>query len=169
MPMVAIICAWCGAESQKREADVRRANEAGRNVYCDRVCAGKARRKWKTDDDKKSEKREYDKRYRAKNADRIKAKKREWFQRTYDPAKAAIARKANMQRHAEYCRQPEYVKWKKQYDREYRAKKFYGEFWECHVLSMEIRDAVLDRSTAYQVRLDNDTFNKSQRRKRDAR
>ena len=63
------------------------------------------------------EKRLYDAAYRKKNLAMLKAKKRAYFKRTYDPVKAAIGRKARMARHVAYCRRPEYREWKRAYDK----------------------------------------------------
>lgn len=49
----------------------------------------------------KNAKAEYDRQYRKKNRARIKANKAAYFQRTYDPVKAAKERKKNMAAHKE--------------------------------------------------------------------
>jgi hypothetical protein len=38
----------------------------------------------------------------------LKAKKRAYFERTYDPRKAAVERKKRMHLHVAYCREPRY-------------------------------------------------------------
>ena len=86
---------------------------------------------------KKQRKAAYDREYRKKNRAMLKAKKAAWFQRTYDPVKAAKDRKKTMPKHVEYCRQPEYKAWKKKYDKQRRSKK-YGEFAEAHALLVEL-------------------------------
>ena len=96
-------------------------------------CSGLGRRKNKTDGQKKQEKRLYDMEYRAKNREMLKRKKRAYFQRTYDPAKAAIERKQGMPQHLEYCRRPAYKEWKRDYDRRLRARE-YGPFADAHML-----------------------------------
>jgi hypothetical protein len=68
-----------------------------------------------------SEKRIYDAAYRKKNRAKLKAIKRLYHKRTYDPVKAAIERKAKMKNHVEYCRRPEYKKYKSKYDAKRRA------------------------------------------------
>ena len=79
----------------------------------------------------KKEKAAYDREYRKKNLAWIKAKKADYFQRTYDPVKAAKERKKRMPEHVEYCRQPKYRAYKRKYDRKRRASKF-GEFAEAY-------------------------------------
>ena len=83
-------------------------------------------------DDKKA-KAEYDRKYRARNRKRLKAEKAAYFQRTYDPAKAAVERKKRMSKHVEYCRQPEYKAWKKKYDKKRRLARF-GDFKEAYAV-----------------------------------
>src|SRR5258708_23138469 len=81
--------------------------------------------------------------YREVNRERLRAEKAAYFQRTYDPVKAAVERRKIMPRHVEYCRQPEYVAWKRGYDRTYRAKKDFGPFWEAALLVEDIGNEVL--------------------------
>ena len=85
----------------------------------------------------KTMKAEYDREYRKKNHDLLKKKKHEYFKRTYDPVKAAVERKKNMPRHLEYCRQPKYKAYKRNYDKEYRSEE-YGEFGEAHKALVEL-------------------------------
>jgi hypothetical protein len=85
----------------------------------------------------KEAKAAYDREYRRKNRARLKAQKAAYFQRTYDPVKAAKERKKKMPQHVEYCRQPEYKAWKKKYDKQRRSKKF-GDFAEAHTLLVEL-------------------------------
>ena len=102
--------------------------------------------------EKKRLKAEYDSEYRKKNRAILKAKKAAYFQRTYDPAKAAVERRKTMARHVEYCRQPEYKKKKFAYDRQREAAE-YGEFAECReilkVLMKEIKRQEPDRFERY--------------------
>lgn len=72
-------------------------------------------RRWKTIEEKIALKAAYDRDYRKKNAVRIKADHAAYFQRTYDPVKAAIERKKKMPVHVEYCRQPIYRAYKQGY------------------------------------------------------
>lgn len=101
--------------------------------------------------DKKA-KAEYDRKYRKRNKERIKANHAAYFQRTYDPKKAAIKRKKTMPRHVEYCRQPEYKKKKKKYDRE-RREAVFGEFKDAYAvllaLKKEIKKQMPDRFERY--------------------
>lgn len=159
-------CAHCAAEFQIERGALNRANRRGAKVYCNRTCSGLGRRDKRTDAEKKQAKAEYDRKYRDRNREMLRRKKAEYFQRTYDPEAAAIERKERSKYHAEYCRRPEYRAWKKQYDRQYRAKKFYGEFWESFLLSLDIREHCLSAMSDHEIRSDKDGINKTQNRRR---
>lgn len=167
MALMVIICPECGENAKKEIGAVNRAKRNGLAVYCSRECSGLAHRKHKTDEQKKEEKRLYDMKRRSEMRDEIKAKKRAYHLRTYDQEKARVYRKARSQQHAEYCRRPEYREWKAEYDRKYRAEKHYGEFAECFMLVMDIRDECLDRMDDHEIRKIKGTMNKKQERRRD--
>lgn len=168
MAKVLIECSYCKAKTQKERAHVNRSIKDGYLLFCGTECFGKFHRVNKPTEQKKSEKRDYDKQYRLKNKEKLKVKKSDYFKKTYDPDKARIERKKRMPAHVEYCRRPEYRLWKKEYDKTHRAKKNYGEFWEAFLLTMDIREECLSRQSDYEIRLSNGTLSKNQRRKRDA-
>lgn len=165
--MKAFICAHCGKESSRHNSDVNRAVRKNAPLFCGKVCFGLSRRQQKTKADRVEEKRLYDIQYREKNRKLLKAKKAAYFQRTYDPAQAALERKLRMPRHVEYCRRPAYRAWKRDYDRQYRAVKEYGEFADCFLLVMDIRAECLSQMSDYEIRLSKGTLNKATQRKRD--
>ena len=115
----------------------------------------------------KEEKRLYDIEYRKRNKDILRAKKAAWFQRTYDPVEAAKKRKARMPYHVEYCRQPEYKRWKRAYDMAYRARRQFGEFWESAIILQDLENEILSRVSRYEIGLMNETINKTQKRRRE--
>lgn len=160
-------CAHCGKPHGKSTSAINRAAKISAPLYCDKVCAGIGRRKHKTKAQKVSEKAAYDAQYRIDMAAILKAKKAAYFQATYDPKAAAIVRKARMPYHVEYCQQPEYRKYKRKYDMQYRAKRLFGEFWEAALLVNEIHDAVLQRATWTEIATAKGTLNKWQQRRRD--
>jgi len=121
----------------------------------------------KTDAQKKAEKRAYDMENRRKNKAAFKAKKAAYFRATYDPEKARIERKKRAPQHAEYCRRPAYKKWKRQYDSEYRAKQF-GAFAEAYKLAIELSREIKTRTNDYEIRIQNQTYGKAQKRDREA-
>lgn len=167
MAMGRIICPKCGAEVLKPNSAINRAARAGLAIYCSRECAGIARRREITTQDKKAEKRLYDMERREKNREKITAQKAAYYREHHDREKERIERKKRSAQHAEYCRRQEYREWKAEYDRKYRAEKFYGEFAECHLLVMSIRDECLERMDDTEIRLTKGTMNKKLQRRRD--
>lgn len=163
-----IQCAHCGIEADKPAGYVNRARTLERRIFCSRVCSGLARRQWKAKDQKVAEKAAYDALYREKNRTKLKAKKAAHYRANPNREREKAYREANMQRHVEYCRRPEYRAAKKVYDRQYRAEKFYGELAEAFVLTLEIRDAALEKAGGdYELRLMKGTLNKAIKRRCD--
>ena len=166
--MITITCPQCGSTATKAAGSVNRSRAKGAPVYCGKECAGIARRKPPVpDSERKALKAEYDREYRSKNKAILKAKKADYFRRTYDPVKAAAHRQTRMAAHVEYCRRPEYRAKKREYDRRHRAEKFYGEWAECFLLTQDIRNECLEQASDYEIRLAAGTLSKSQQRKRD--
>ncbi len=165
--MISVKCAQCGTERRMYVGHVNRAQKNGNRLFCSRECSGVARRKFKSDEQKKAEKKAYDAEYRVRDVEGRKAKKADYYQRTKDREKEARIRKERMPKHVEYCRRPEYVAWKREYDRQYRAKADYGEYWEAFILALDIRRECLSQMTDTEIRMQNGTFGKSQKRKRD--
>ncbi len=163
----AIYCDYCTARIFKPNNYINRAKREGKNLYCDKKCAGLGRRDKRTDAEKKKDKREYDLIYRKENLERITQEKREYFKRTYDPEKAKKERKKNMARHIEYCRQPWYREWKRNYDRKYNAKQSYGEFHEAALVLRDIEQEV-DKRMDWDTRAAmKGTLNKKLQRRRE--
>lgn len=136
-----ILCPACGKKSWRENGAINRARKQGVPIYCNRKCSGMARRKEHPKTPRnpnfKAMKAEYDREYRKKNREALRKKKHDYFKRTYDPAKAAVKRKQRMPYHVEYCRQPKYKAYKRNYDTEYMAKE-YGEFGEAHKALVEL-------------------------------
>lgn len=93
---------------------------------------------------KKEVKRLYDIEYRRKNLESIKEKKRKYNSSPAGRAMQKRQREKQKSNHLEYCRTEEYRKYKKQYDEKNRAKKMYGEFWECMILVEKISQKVIE-------------------------
>lgn len=161
--IITLQCQWCGDPFKRRLAHFVR---SGPNAYCSRECAGYGRRKEKSDAQKRAEKSEYDSQYRQEKRAIIKARKAEYFQRTYDPQKAAVERKKRMPYHVEYCRRPEYRAKKHEYDIHYNAKRAFGPFGEAFVILNQLDAAIKSRMSKYEIRIQQKTLNKSQQRKR---
>ena len=164
---IAIVCARCGAKGTRAASEINRARRLGAPLYCTRRCAGLARRKHKTKAQKIKEKRLYDIEYRKRNLARLLAQKRDYFKRTYDPAKAAIARKKRMHLHVAYCQRPEYKKWKQQYDRQFRSKKNFGPFAEAAMLVVDLNREIKGRMSNHEIKWKNKTCNKATFRDRE--
>lgn len=160
-------CTHCGLYGLKQRGEINRAAKAGLSLYCDRTCSGRGRRKHISDAEKVSRKAEYDRQRRIDLADRLRVEKAAYFQRTYDPVKAAVERKAKMPRHVEYCRQPRYRKWKADYDKKYLARKQYGPFGEAAILLNQLETEVLSRASRLEISTTNGTLNKKQSRRRE--
>lgn len=160
-------CAYCKKVGDKPSGEVNRARAAGLNQYCNRRCSGLGRRDGKTKAQRVEEKRLYDIEYRASNLAMLKAKKRDYHRRTYDPAQAAVVRKKRMPLHVEYCRKPAYKAWKREYDRRHRASEF-GEFAEAYMLTIDLNREIKGRKTNAEIKFENGCTNKSQRREREA-
>lgn len=135
-----IICAYCKKESEKLSGCVNRAKRLGLNIYCSRICSGLGRRVERTEEQKKQIKSEYDKQRRKELHNLISEKKKAFFKKDYteNPEKYRAWRKKRSPKHSEYCRQPEYKKKKVEYDKQHRAKKYYGEYAESFLLIMDI-------------------------------
>ncbi len=70
-----------------------------------------------------------------------------------------------MPKHVEYCRRPEYKKWKQGYDRQYRANKF-GEYAEAYLTLRQLEILIHETTTKYDTKLENQTLNKALKRRR---
>jgi hypothetical protein len=175
MALSAFTCAQCGSVAEQQSGAINRARSKGAPLYCDRACAGLARRKPpRTADERKAEKRAYDQQYRTANRDILKAKKHAAYVASYDPEQAREYRKTRMQWHVEYCRRrmadPEYRKAKRKYDQNYRAIRTYGPAAECFVALIQLEREIRNRQDGYTIRQANGTLNKHQERRRsDAR
>jgi hypothetical protein len=169
MKMVALTCPVCGSLHEKAASHVNRSNKNGWGIYCGKSCSSIARKKNKSVAQKREEKRVYDeKRRNGERREEILAKKRDYHKRTYDPIKAAKYRKLRMQYHVEYCRSHEYKEYKSKYDKEYKAKKKYGDFWESAVLANEIRRYVVDKCGGpYEVNYAKGRYGRSQKARRE--
>ena len=161
-----ITCAFCKKEAMVEAGAVNRARKAGLSLYCSRECSALGRRKHKSIAQRRAEKAAYDEEYRAKNAAMLKAKKAAYFALTYDPVTAAVDRQKTMARHVEYCRQPAYRAYKREYDRHYRAETEYGPFAEAFLALTDLQNEIDARSSDYEIRQQSGTFGKAQKRKR---
>lgn len=156
-------CSFCGKKTNKSIGHINRAKKIGLKIYCNRKCFGLSKRKNKSIDQKKREKAEYDKKYREKNKELLKQKKAEYFKKHYaeNPESYRERRKKKYKKHLEYLSTEKYKLWKKEYDKNHRAKIKYGDYWECSILLNEIGSIVPSKKTKYDLGL----INKSTKRK----
>lgn len=161
-------CNHCKKPIFKPISAVNRAAREGRPLYCNRECAGLGRRLKKppTAEERKEAKRLYDANRRLVLADRIKAEKRAYYQANRDPDRERAYRKTRMPYHVEYCRRPEYRAYKATYDRQYLARKQFGEFADAALILRDIEAEISSRMTRTEIYQVNGTLNKTQVRKR---
>lgn len=159
-------CAHCGKAGFKPAREITRHEKNGMRLFCNRECFGLDRRIGRTKEEKRALKSAYDAGRRLKLAERLKAEKRAYYLRTYDPAKAAVERKAKMPRHVEYCRRHEYRAKKAVYDRRHRAQQGYGEFAEAFLVLLDLETEIAARASRYDIDMAKGALNKKKRRSR---
>lgn len=169
MATISLICPVCKKQYEKSTGHYNRAVKLNAKMYCSKSCFSVGRKlefdkHLKTPEQLKAEKSEYDKKYREKNLEAIKQRKKEAFQKDYkaNPEKYRLERQRRMKSHVEYCRQPEYKAYKKEYDHRYRLELRYGEFWE----AASVLVALNNELDSKQIKIDNGIINKSRKRKR---
>jgi hypothetical protein len=156
-------CGYCGAVVPQPQRAIRRAIREGKPLYCDRECAGLARRV--SVEQKKEAKRLYDAQRRVERAAELRAEKAAYYQRTRDPVKEREVRRKNMGRHVEYCRRPEYRAYKADYDQQYRANE-YGEFAEAYLLLLDLEREIRSRASSYERRKARGYYTRSAQQRR---
>jgi len=159
-----ITCSNCGVKKDRPTGDVNRAKKEGRKLYCSRKCSGIANRSHKSKEQLIEEKRIYDAQYRQREG--FKEKARANWAKNYDPVKAAVYRKKRMHKHIAYCRTPEYKKWKSDYDKKYRAKKQFGNYYESALLLIQINTEIRKKESFTERATNKGTLNKWQTRRR---
>lgn len=163
------LCSYCGAAVQQKTSAINRAHKEGRPLYCNRTCAGLARRlpEPKTPEQKKEEKRQYDAKRRAEKHAELCAKKRADYYANHERRKAehAAYRAKHMDRHVAYCRQPEYKAKKTAYDRERRLAE-YGPFADAVRLLEELEAEIRTRASAYEIRVANGYYTRNAQKRR---
>jgi hypothetical protein len=162
-----IVCAHCGQPALLKASAINRAAKHGARLFCSRACAGLARRKHKSREQKVAEKAAYDLEYRERNKARIKAQKAAAYRANPNRERERAYRQANRARHVEYCRRPQYRKWKANYDRQHRAQKDFGPFAEAALVLRDLEIEISSRATRTEIYAANGTLNKSLKRRRD--
>jgi len=159
-----IRCAQCGKWTEKSTGHANRARKLKARMFCSRKCFGLFWRSNKTNEEKKAEKAAYDKKYNRKNQDWRAFQNAFWFVWDYqkNAEKYRQWRRRRMKAHVDYCRRPEYKKWKKKYDESHMAAKKYGDFAEAALILKKL-EGMIDRQRA---RIDKDCHNKTKKRKK---
>lgn len=143
-------CQQCGRRFSRVLAYLtyRRKHGLGDRLFCGLKCFGLSRRTHKSKAQRVADKAEYDRLYRERNREMLKAKRHAYFKRTYDPAKAAKERQHKMAWHVEYCRRyysdPANKAHKVAYDAARRSAK-YGDYAEAHLVALELKKELLRR------------------------
>lgn len=159
-----VVCSYCGKEIEKATGLVNRARKMGLHLYCNRGCAGLAKRATVilSESEKKEAKRLYDIEYRKKNKALLKVKKAEYFKKDYaaNPDKYREKRKNRAGQRKKYLSTEKYKEYKRKYDARYRAEINYGPFAEAFLILNQL-ESIIDRS---ETRIDKDCHNKKQKR-----
>lgn len=159
--MIKCKCGYCGNGIEKQTGHYNRAIKLGLKVYCDRKCFGLGKRIEKSSEQKKKEKAEYDKTYRA-TSPTLKKRKADFHKKTYNPQRQKEINRQRYPSHLEYLRQPKYRDYKKRYDQKYRTNKLYGEFAEAAIILAELERLLPSK----QIKYDNGVTIKKQSQKR---
>lgn len=173
MALVAFNCAHCGCQTAKEAGLVNRARRLGAPLYCGKVCSGQARRISRTPEERKALKADYDRKRREELGEALLAEKRAAYHAAVaaDPvghrAKEREQRKRRSAQHVEYCQRPEYRKWKQKYDRQYRARKEFGDFGEAAIVLNDLIAEINSRTTRTEIYRQNGTLNKWIARRRE--
>lgn len=145
-------------------------------VFCGQRCFGLSRRKPKPPKaERRAKKAAYDLIRRTLLADEMRAEKREYHKRTYDPVKARKVRLARAAWHLEYCRKyyadPKRKAAKVRYDQRRRSAMF-GQFAGAHRLLVKLKKEICkrqpDRYERAKARGYYNNLRTTQERKRDA-
>jgi len=161
------LCRHCGTEVQQAQRAINQALREGKPLYCNRTCAGLSRRLVMppSEEERRAKKAAYDARRRELLADRLKAEKAAYYQRTRDPVKERAVRKERMHLHVEYCRRPEYKAKKQSYDKARRLAG-YGAFADTAALLEELEREIRERATAYEVRVQQGYYTRDAQKRR---
>lgn len=160
------ICPQCAAAFAAATGRANWADSIGAPLYCGRACAGLARRSEpKTAEQKKAEKAAYDRGYRKRYTEALKAYKALYYQEFRDREKERAARQARMPQHVAYCRRPEYRAKKHEYDLR-RNSDEYGEFAEAHRLLIDLEKEIRSQATAYERRVANGYYTRNAQKRR---
>lgn len=157
--LINIECSHCGKTIKKSIGHINRAKKIGLKLFCNKRCFGLSRRSNETIKERKFIKAIYDQlltlSMTEEDGELELLQKMVYFQMDYaaNPEKYRKERRRKQASHNEYCRQPEYKKWKKEYDEKYRAKKSFGAYWEAAILLKNLDNEIDYRESKRQNKL----------------
>lgn len=171
MALSLIECFLCGRWHEKENGHINRSMRIGAPVFCSKLCKSQIRnlqskRCRKSKQQLMVEKRQYDVTYRQKNKEKIATRKKKYHLKSYNKEKEALKRKTDKYRakHRKYLSTDKYKAWKHKYDRKYRCKNEYREFWEAASLLIDIDNKL--KPKRYEIDLKLNRFNKAKQRRR---
>lgn len=144
-----------------------RAMKANAKTYCGKACFYLDRKgTGKPAEQKKKEKAEYDRIYRA-SSPTLKQRRAAWFKKDYEanPEKYRNVRQSRYAEHLKYIQSDKYKAWKSEYDKKYLAKKQFGVYWESALLLNELEEFLLNKRPDG-IKFQMGITNKTQKRKR---
>ena len=165
------LCAFCGAPVQQKVGSINRALKERKPLYCDRVCAGLARRNGLSPPERVAAKAAYDAARRDRLGEVLLEKKRAAYYVDHQLSleRSAAQRKKPQRRryHNEYCRTPDYRATKHDYDvRRYATQAFGEEFAEAALALRSLQLDVDTRITRTEVYAEHGRLNRATQEKR---
>lgn len=167
-----LICCYCDRTFKVKENNIGQRNKSirfGLPIYCNIKCAGLGRRSKETPEQKRNIKSWYDMFLRESMTEDEKIFESfaglVYFHMDYKahPAKYKEQRNKRMPKHIEYCRQPDYKKYKMAYDEKYHAKNKYGEYWEAAIALKNLDKEIDFRESKRQNKIYNKSTTKRKR------
>lgn len=158
-------CPRCGIDFLTKAGRFNKAEKISAPLYCGKECASASRRVERTEEEKKALKAAYDREYRKRDPEAMKAYKALYYQETRDPERERAIRRAKMPQHVEYCRRPEYKAWKHEYDIQKNAQE-YGEFADAWRLLLDLEKEIRSQATAYERRVANGYYTRNAQKRR---
>jgi hypothetical protein len=81
------------------------------------------------------------------------------FKQSGSVNRSAAIGEANMHRHVEYCRRPEYKEYKSAYDQHRRDRLQFGEFSEVARILRDVDEEIASRATRQEIYQSNGRYN----------
>lgn len=170
-----IQCTHCGNSVEKETSAVNRSRKVGMALYCDKRCSSDARRIGT--EEKKARKVEYDRQRReGPLREALLQQKKAYYEaharEILAVQKAAREADPELKKRRRDCQKrcmerPEWKEHKREYDRQYRADREFGEMAPAYLLLLELEKEVERQEPDWvDLQRQKGTLNKSQRRRR---